>query len=125
MKTKIRIIWLAVILAAAFLAGCSHHSSAPIGSWSADNGMKLVIQTNGTFSMTGPPSDLKTNTHTELSGTYTMLDSTHLKFEYLIWNGEFKGVNTNWFSVSGEEMSFQAEGSKTVTKFHRVMNAKQ
>jgi hypothetical protein len=121
MKTNIRNIRLAVILAAAFLAGCSQQGvSAPIGSWSADNGAKLLIQTNGAFSMTFPPPDLKTNVHNELSGTYTMVDSTHIKFEYRIWNGEFKGVNTNWFSVSGDEMSFQAAGSQTITKFRRA-----
>jgi len=123
MKTNIRITRLTIILAAFFLAGCFHHSvGALIGSWSADNGEKFVIQTNGTFSMTVPPPDLKTNAHyiTEFSGTYTLIDSTHIKFDYLIWQGRFKAVSTNRFSVSGDEMSFQAAGSQTITKFQRV-----
>ena len=114
---------IAAILAASFLACCSQHSvGAPIGSWSADNGTKLVIRTNGTFSMTIPPPDLKTNVHyiAEFSGTYTIVDSTHIKFEYLVWEGRFKAVSTNRFSVSGYEMSFQVAGSQTITKYHRA-----
>jgi|ERR1017187_2325376 hypothetical protein len=111
------------VLAVSFLTGCSHHGAgALIGSWSADSGQKFVIQTNGTFIMTIPPRDLNTNAHyfTNINGTYTIIDSTHIKMTYQIWNGQFKGVSTNRFSVSDDEMSFQSVGSETITKFHRT-----
>lgn len=123
MKASIHFFKLSAICLTSFLTACSRHGViAPIGSWSADSGAKLVMQTNGTFSMTIPPSNRKGSFHHlgRLSGTYTIIDPTHIKFEYSIWDGRLKGASTNQFSLSGDKLSFQESGGQTMTEFHRT-----
>jgi hypothetical protein len=121
-KTNMRGAGFVVMLAALFLASCSRGGrDALIGSWTAENGQGFVFQTNGTFRMTIPPPSSDTNAHyfTNLNGTYTILDSRHIKLELQIWDGQFIGVSTNYFAISGNKMNFQLVGGQTNTEFHR------
>jgi hypothetical protein len=123
MKTYTHTIRLAAILAASVLISCSHHSaSALTGSWSADSGETLALQKDGTFSLKNLPPNKKTGAQivSELSGTYTMVDSTHIKLDVVTPRGTHSTVYQ--FSVSGGDLSFQQSGSSEVKTYHHAVN---
>jgi hypothetical protein len=123
MKTNTITIQLAAILAASLLVGCSHHSaSPPIGSWSADSGETLALQKDGTFTLKNLPPNKQTGARlvSDLSGTYTMVDSTHIKLDVVTPRGTYSTVYQ--FSISGGDMSFQTAGSSEVKTYHHATN---
>jgi hypothetical protein len=102
---------------------CSHHStSAPTGSWSADSGETLALQKDGTFSLKNSPPNKKTGARfvSELSGTYTMVDSTHIKLDVVTPQGTHSTVYQ--FSVSGGDLRFQPTGNSEVKTYHHAVN---
>jgi hypothetical protein len=116
-------IQLAAILAASLLIGCSHHSaSPPTGSWSADSGETLALQKDGTFTLKNLPPNKKTGAQlvSDLSGTYTMVDSTHIKLDVVTPRGTYSTVYL--FSVTGGDLSFQQAGSSEVKTYHHAIN---
>jgi len=124
MKTQRLItIQLAAILAASLLVGCSRHStSPPTGSWSGDSGETLALQKDGTFTLKNLPPNNKTGIERvrDFGGTYTMVDSTHIKLDIATPSGTVSQIAT--VSVSGGDLSFQAAGSSEVKTYHRATN---
>jgi len=123
MKTNIITIQLAAILTALLLVGCSHHSvSVPTGSWSADSGETLTLQKDGTFSLKNLPPNKKIGAQlvSDLNGTYTMVDSTHIKLDVPTPSGTLSQIYS--FSVSDGNLSFKQSGSFDVKKYHHAIN---
>jgi|SRR5665647_705924 len=121
MKTNTITNQLAAILAASLLVGCSRHSaSPPTGSWSADSGETLALQKDGTFSLKNLPPNKKTGKQlvSDLSGTYTMIDSTHIKLDVTTPRGTVSQIYT--VSVSGGDLSLS--GSSVVKTYHHATN---
>jgi hypothetical protein len=123
MKTQnIITIQLAAILAASLLVGCSHRVSAPTGSWRGDSGETLAIQKDGTFTLKNVPPNNKTGEQRvrDFGGTYTMVDSTHMKLDIATPNGTVSQICT--VLVSGSDLSFQPSDSSEVKTYHRATN---
>ena len=123
MKINITTFRLAAILAVSLLAGCSRHKvSAPTGSWSTDSGETFALQKNGTFSQKDLATDKKTGAQivTELSGTYKMVDSTHIELVIVRPGVTYSIVYQ--FSDSGSELSLQGAGSSEIKKYHHAIN---
>jgi hypothetical protein len=125
MKTHASIQLSAVILAAALLVGCSRHgATAPIGSWSADSGETFTLQKDGTFSLKNIPPNKKTGLEFvgELTGTYAMIDATHIKLDPAPPCSIPSQIYS--FSVSGGVLSMSWEvprrgTNSTITKTYR------
>jgi hypothetical protein len=115
MKKYMVILWVASLL----FNGCSRHISPPTGSWSADSGAALSIHKDGTFSLKMPTPNENTNSQQafELSGTYMMVDSSHIRFQPASTNSPVNYYTTNQFSISGDELSLHESGSQVVTRF--------
>jgi hypothetical protein len=97
--------------------------NAPIGSWSGDSGETLVFLKDGTFSLKIPPPQKKTvNFVSESHGTYTMIDSTHIKLHGKTAREAVATSTVYQFSDFGGELSLQEPGSSLVQKYHHAIN---
>jgi hypothetical protein len=122
MKINTITIHLAAILVASLIVGCSHRStSLPTGSWSADSGETLALQKDGTFSLKNLPLDKKTGKQPgDLSGTYTLVDSSHIKLDVVTPRGTYSTAYQ--FSDSGGDLTFQQTGSSEIKTYHHATN---
>jgi hypothetical protein len=97
--------------------------NAPIGSWGGDSGEMLIFLKDGTFSLKIPPPQKKTvNFVSEVHGTYTMIDSTHIKLHSKTAREAVATSTVYQFSDSGGELSFQELGNSLVQKYHQTIN---
>ena len=117
MKTNTLKICLASILALVLSVGCSRHTS-PTGAWSATNGERIEFMRDGTFTLKGMPPGRIQNIG-ELSGTYTLVDPTHLKLDITTASGKVSEICQ--FSVSGGELILQEPG-KGAKRFQKAKN---
>ena len=120
MKTNNHMFLLVVCLVASVVAsGCSKHiATAPSGTWTANNGETIEFLKDGSFSLTNLPPNKVTGAQivSELRGTYTMVDSTHLKLE--VATSTAKVSFTCQYSVSGSELILQESGQEAKTFRH-------
>ena len=96
---------------------------APIGSWGGDSGETLVFLKDGTFSLKIPPPQKKiVNFVSEVHGTYTMIDSTHIRLHAKTAREAVATSTVYQFSDSGGELSLQEPGNSLVQKYHQTIN---
>ena len=97
--------------------------NAPIGSWGGDSGETLIFLKYGTFSLKIPPPQKKTvNFVSEVHGTYTMIDSTHIKLHGKTAREAVATSTVYQFSDSSGELSLQEPGNSLVQKYHQTIN---
>jgi hypothetical protein len=111
-------------LLASLFVGCSRsHVIAPTGSWNADTGETLVFKKDGTFSLEIPlPKTKTTNFVSEVHGTYTIIDSTHIKLHGKTAREAVATSTVYQFSDSDGELSLQEPGSSLIQKYHHALN---
>jgi major membrane immunogen (membrane-anchored lipoprotein) len=119
MKKRIFIISVAAI-SVATLFGCSrsqHSVGALPGSWGTDSGDALSLRKDGTFSLTNL---LPNKVVSKYSGTYTLVDSNHIKMTIETAKGRFS--TTYQFSDSDGVLTVQDPDSKKVKTYHHAIN---
>jgi hypothetical protein len=123
MKTNTLTIWLIAISAVSLLASCSRHSTATPtalanGTWNAETGESLGFHKDGSFSVKNLTPDKKLGGVTELDGTWTMIDSSHINV--VIYNPRGNYSTIYQFSVSGDKMTISQPGVQGVKIYQRT-----
>src|ERR1017187_9354768 len=128
MKKVALIVIVLLLISAAFIVIHTRTkdtsiTGAPIGSWGGDSGETLVFLKDGTFSLKiSPPQKKTVNFVSEVHGTYTMIDSTHIKLHAKTAREAVATSTVYQFSDSGGELSLQEPGNSLVQKYHQTIN---
>jgi hypothetical protein len=119
MKKSAFIILVVTISIAAFF-GCSrsqHNVGALPASWGTDSGDALSLRKDGTFSLTNL---LPNKVVSKYSGTYTLVNSNHIKLTIETSKGRFS--TTYQFSGSGGVLTIQDPDSKKIKTYHHAID---
>jgi hypothetical protein len=113
---KITFIILVAAISAVGLLGCSrsqHSVSTLTGSRHTESGDTLLLRNDGTFSLT---NFLPNGVVSTYSGTYTLMDSNHIKYTIETSKGRFS--TTYLFSNADGVLTIQDPSSGKVKTYH-------